>query len=338
MVDQIIRGGSTQVAEEIDTLFVDDVRNFLFGPPGAGGLDLAALNIQRGRDHGLVDYRQLRNAYNLPGFMNFSGIPTTAAMRTALQNLYGTVDNIDGYVGGLAENHMTGGSLGSLFTTIIREQFERLRDGDRLFYLSNAAGLYNNGVLRPEIGSIINLDTIRFADILALNTGLNSLAVQGNVFFALKPADLNHDNAVDSRDIDALFAATPGTPPTANLQFDANADGVVVNTPGALVSDIDHLVRALIDTEYGDANLDRAVNINDFAALAARFNLSGTWSQGNFNGDGLVNIADFAILAGNFNVVLGDASTAAAVPEVGVSGVALIAGCIAGTRRRRSQG
>ena len=44
--------------QEIDTRVVDDVRNFLFGSPGQGGFDLAALNIQRGRDHGIADYNR----------------------------------------------------------------------------------------------------------------------------------------------------------------------------------------------------------------------------------------------------------------------------------------
>ena len=38
-----------QPAQEVDTRIVDDVRNFLFGHPGAGGFDLTSLNIQRGR-------------------------------------------------------------------------------------------------------------------------------------------------------------------------------------------------------------------------------------------------------------------------------------------------
>ena len=51
-VELALKGLASQVAQENDVLMVDDIRNFLFGPPGAGGLDLASLDVQRGRDHG----------------------------------------------------------------------------------------------------------------------------------------------------------------------------------------------------------------------------------------------------------------------------------------------
>ncbi|MCA9156361.1 MAG: hypothetical protein KDA38_16325, partial [Planctomycetales bacterium] len=52
-IEPLLRGLTTQVVEELDAQVIDDLRNFLFGPPGAGGLDLTSLNIQRGRDLGL---------------------------------------------------------------------------------------------------------------------------------------------------------------------------------------------------------------------------------------------------------------------------------------------
>ena len=50
-IEPLIRGMATQLQSEVDINFVDDIRNFLFGPPGAGGFDLVCLNTARGRDH-----------------------------------------------------------------------------------------------------------------------------------------------------------------------------------------------------------------------------------------------------------------------------------------------
>ena len=335
LAEDLLRGGATQVAQEVDLKFIDDIRNTLFGPSGAGGADLFALNTQRGRDHGLTDYRQLRPAYNLPAINGFNQIPTTPELRAALQALYGNINNVDAYVAGLAENHVPGGSLGPLFTNIIASQFERLRDGDRLFYLSNAAGLYNNGALLPSIASIIDLNTIRLSDIIALNTGLTSLQAHGNVFFALKPGDVNRDQVVSGADVNAVLRAISGTPASPSL-LDVNADGTInptINTPS---SDSDHLIRTLIGTEYGDATLDGAVNLNDFTALASRFGNTGGWAPGNFNNDLVVNLDDFTLLAANFGFqAAGDVASVTAVPEPTASGFVSLMGAASLIRRRR---
>ena len=101
-MDPILRGLAASHAEAIDTFIIDDVRNFLFGPPGAGGFDLASLNIQRGRDHGLPDYNTAREAYGLTKVTSFSEITSDTVLAGKLKALYGTVDNIDVFVGGLA--------------------------------------------------------------------------------------------------------------------------------------------------------------------------------------------------------------------------------------------
>ena len=56
-------------------------------------------------------------------------------------------------------------------------------------------------------------------------------------------------------------------------------------------------------TYYGDANLDRKVDLTDFTFLAANFNAAGSppWSGGNFNYDSIVELTDFTFLASNFN-------------------------------------
>ena len=42
--------------------------------------------------------------------------------------------DMDAFVGGLAEDHVEGGSVGELFAHIISDQFFRLRNGDRHWY------------------------------------------------------------------------------------------------------------------------------------------------------------------------------------------------------------
>lgn len=133
-IDSVLRGLSTQQCQSIDTFVIDDVRNFLFGQPGRGGFDLVALNIQRGRDHGLASYNDVREALGLTRFTQFEQITSNAALQEKLKAAYSNVDDIDLWVGGLAEDHFKNAMVGELFYHIIRNQFEALRDADRFWY------------------------------------------------------------------------------------------------------------------------------------------------------------------------------------------------------------
>ena len=139
-IDPILRGLAAGVSQEIDTHLVDDVRNFLFGPPGAGGFDLGSLNIQRGRDHGLPSYNEAREAYGLEAVTDFSEITSDAEIAAALAGVYGSVEKIDVFVGGLAEDHVPGAVVGELFHAVLSEQFARLRDGDRFWFENRFEG------------------------------------------------------------------------------------------------------------------------------------------------------------------------------------------------------
>src|SRR4029078_5997640 len=142
LVDELLQGAATQHSEEIDNLIVDDLRNFLFGPPGAGGLDLAPLNIQRGRDVGMPNFLTLKLEYGQTSVSSFSQITSDPQLAQALSTLYGgNINQVDGWVGGLAEDHVPAASVGAFFKNEIETQFRRLRDGDRLFYRGAAAGL-----------------------------------------------------------------------------------------------------------------------------------------------------------------------------------------------------
>ncbi|MBI3412133.1 MAG: peroxidase [Planctomycetes bacterium] len=169
-IDPILKYLASDKAEEVDTMVVDSVRNFLFGPPGAGGLDLASLNIQRGRDHGLPDYNTARAAYGLPKVTSFAQITSNKDLQQRLQKLYGSVNNIDLWVGGLAEDHVPGGNLGPTFTRIIANQFQRVRDGDSYWFERTFSG-----------SQLFALEHTSLADIIRRNTTITNL--QDNVFF-----------------------------------------------------------------------------------------------------------------------------------------------------------
>ncbi|MEM7064309.1 MAG: peroxidase family protein [Cyanobacteria bacterium P01_B01_bin.77] len=134
-IDTLYKGLSAQKAQAIDNLVNDAVRNFLF-PAAGGGLDLAAVNIARGRDVGLPTYNETRVALGLARAEDFYDISSDPAVAQKLEDAYGAgnVDNVDLWVGGLAEDKVNGGLSGEVFNLLISDQFQRLRDGDRFFY------------------------------------------------------------------------------------------------------------------------------------------------------------------------------------------------------------
>ncbi|MEI6636669.1 MAG: peroxidase family protein, partial [Planctomycetota bacterium] len=169
-IDSIVKYLASSRAQEIDTRVVDDVRNFLFGAPGQGGFDLAALNIQRGRDHGISDYNTVRAAYGLPRLTSFAQITADVGVQESLKLAYGSIDRVDPWIGGLAETHQPGSSLGATFTRILVDQFTRLRDGDRFWYQNSLPG----DLVRTVQGTTL-------ADVIRRNSSVTN--IQPEVFF-----------------------------------------------------------------------------------------------------------------------------------------------------------
>jgi len=166
----ILRGLASQTCQEIDTLVVDDVRNFLFGEPGQGGFDLVSLNVQRGRDHGLPSYNDARRTMGLTPATAFSDISSDPAMQQRLSEAYATVDMVDAWVGGLAEDHQSQALLGELNSRVLARQYEALRDGDRFWYQA----IFSGEKLR-------RIEDTRLSDIIRRNTEIGD-ELQRNVF------------------------------------------------------------------------------------------------------------------------------------------------------------
>jgi peroxidase len=123
LVDKTIGGLISQAAQELDTKINEDLRSFLFSAAGEPTcVDLAVFNIQRGRDHGLLNYNLLRVALGLEPKDGFANVTSDPDVQAQLAAVYTDVDEIDPWVGILAEDHFGGGSMGELGSTILKDQ------------------------------------------------------------------------------------------------------------------------------------------------------------------------------------------------------------------------
>ena len=107
----------------------------LFEKPGRpkSGFDLAARNIQRGRDHELPTYNVWRAHHGLNPITSFDQLPQMS--RILFQSVYPSVNDIDLYTGGLTEEPAAGGGrVGDLYAKILAQHFSALKFGDRFWY------------------------------------------------------------------------------------------------------------------------------------------------------------------------------------------------------------
>ena len=100
------------------------------------------------------------------------------------------IDRVDLWVGGLAEQHINGGVVGQTFWVVLSEQFERLQDGDRFYYISRFDNFdfYENFI-----------DGQEFADIIARNTGMTNLPEH---MFQTDPIDQDDNQNPDNNEGD----------------------------------------------------------------------------------------------------------------------------------------
>jgi hypothetical protein len=105
-------------------------------------------------------------------------ITRRATVAARLKAIYGSINNVDAFVGVFAEKHIFGSEFGSTQLAVWQKQFQALRDGDR-FYFGNDQGL-------SFIKNAYGIDFHHtLAQIIELNTDVTAdrLNPTGNVFF-----------------------------------------------------------------------------------------------------------------------------------------------------------
>ena len=291
----IVRGTTRQVGNEIDEFKTEALRNNLLGLP----LDLAAINLARGRDTGIpslnaaraefyqmtgdsqleaytswVDFSQhMRHPESLVNFIAAYGTHSTITSQTTLagkraaamaivfgvdqtidpdgipgngdETVFATpadsldflnaigeyaggslggLNNVDLWIGGLAEKQMPfGGLLGSTFNFVFETQLENLQNGDRFYYLARTAGL----------NFINELEDNSFAKLVMLNTDTTHLPADifSTPAFILEVDPAKQFTGLNEAGADGIQGDDPSTPLVDEGADDvAGADGIGGNS------------------------------------------------------------------------------------------------------------
>lgn len=185
-VDNLVRGVANSFAQEVDLKVVDLLRNFLFSNVKTmEGFDLVALNLQRGRDHALPKFNEIRALFGIAKAKSFSGISKNAeTVRNLAQAYDDNVDDVEAFVGLIGEDHMAGSGVGRTMAAVWRAEFTRLRDGDQFFYLnSQKFPALLRSEMEAEWRSLMKGRASTFRDVIVRNSGVGLGQLPGEDIF-----------------------------------------------------------------------------------------------------------------------------------------------------------
>ncbi|KAG8191257.1 hypothetical protein JTE90_003269 [Oedothorax gibbosus] len=150
-IDLLLRGLVREKAQSVDSYITDEVRNRLFQPfNGDHGMDLSAIGIQRGRDHGLPGYTKWRKLCGLSEINKWEDLfdVMDAQHVQRLRKNYDSVEDIDLTPASLSENHIPGSMVGPVHACLIARQFRHSRVSDRFWFENqNQVGSFKPGQL-----------------------------------------------------------------------------------------------------------------------------------------------------------------------------------------------
>jgi len=135
-MDEIVMGAMLQCAHSDGPSMTDQLRGLMFKRGGIGN-DLAAINIQRGRDHGLPGYNKWRKWCGFEPITDWKQLyeifidPKTVDM---MRKLYLSVDDIDIWVATISEKTLPGAVVGPTGACIMGRGLRELKIGDRFWY------------------------------------------------------------------------------------------------------------------------------------------------------------------------------------------------------------
>uniref|UniRef100_A0A3B4GDE5 Eosinophil peroxidase-like n=1 Tax=Pundamilia nyererei TaxID=303518 RepID=A0A3B4GDE5_9CICH len=170
-VDPVMRGlvGRPAKLNTQQHMMSEELTDRLFKFSSRVALDLGSLNMQRARDHGVPGYNKWRKFCGLSQpqtLEDLAAVLNNTDLAQRLLNLYGTPDNIDVWLGGVSEPFVHGGRVGPLFACLIATQFQKIRQGDRLWWEND--GVFTEAQKR-------SLRQTSMARIICDNTGITEV-------------------------------------------------------------------------------------------------------------------------------------------------------------------
>lgn len=166
----------------LDSRVVSGIRDNLFANlPDSPAFDLISRNIERGRDHGIQSFTRLREEAGLPPFLCpddprdcFTQLTADEQIAESLFELYGDIEQCELWPCGMAEDSFQDSLLGQTFTLVMAQQFNRMRNSDRLWY-DNIIGILEDS---PAPVSL----PVTLLDIVVRNTGATMPEGVDNLF------------------------------------------------------------------------------------------------------------------------------------------------------------
>ena len=138
-IDAILNSLNQDFAQSTDPFVVPTLRNLLNADLVGGDvdkIDLISIDIERERDVGIATLNETRRALGLTPYTTFAQLTSDPVVQSEYENAFGDINNVDLFMGGLAEAHAPGAVVGTTFQAIIADQFRRLRSGDRYFFMN----------------------------------------------------------------------------------------------------------------------------------------------------------------------------------------------------------
>ena len=142
----------------------------LLGNFKTGGPNLAVADCSRGREAGFQSYAFYRKQLFGETITSFDDITSDPVTKTQLQEIYGNdgVQDVDLFVGSLAEDHLKDAGCGKTFAAIFKRQLDEMRYHDDAWFENQDA--VDRPLSKDELKEI---EKITMADILLQSTELN---------------------------------------------------------------------------------------------------------------------------------------------------------------------